>query len=192
MKVIEATTYKEEDHSVVSLRFKSIDQLLDPDDPTPLPKKELTQDAEDSILDNLFAFGWKKPAVLEVQLPGSDDPGQAAEIAEAIRHHFRFVLTEHARDTGIFIRERRAALTLTVINLVIGALFVVFLYENESWMNSLAGIVIGLIIIIMNWATIWDTYEFFIFDGRQRMHRRKLLQKLIREEIRVVPVAKED
>jgi hypothetical protein len=38
----------------------------------------------------------------------------------------------------------------------------------------------------MNWATIWDTYEFFIFDGREKSQRKKLLNKIINAEIHVI------
>ena len=58
---------------------------------------------------------------------------------------------------------------------------------DNGWMNSIAGTALGGLIVIMNWATIWDTCEFFIFDRRQQMQRKKLLNKIIDSEIRVVP-----
>ena len=60
MKVIEAMHREENGRTRVSLKFKTMDQLLDPDDPSPLPKKELTQDAEDAILSNVFAGKFEK------------------------------------------------------------------------------------------------------------------------------------
>ena len=187
MKVIEATHREDNGRTIVNLRFKTRDQLLDPDDPSPLQKKELTQAAEDAILSTVYAVGLKKPVALEIEIPGVPDPGPATEISDAIRHHFHFVLTEHERETGIFLRERHVSLAFTGINLLIALLYIVFLYENEAWMTSLAGIVIGGVIVIMNWATVWDTYEFFIFDGREKKNRKKLLEKIIRGEIRVIP-----
>lgn len=187
MKVIESTRREENDRTIVNLRFKTMDQLLDPDDPSPAPKKELTQAAEDAILSTVYAVRLKRPVTLEIEIPGVPDPGSVTEIPDAIRHHLRFVLTEHERETGIFLRERHVSLAFTGLNLLIAMLYVVFLYENEAWMTTLAGIVISAIIIIMNWATIWDTYEFFIFDGRERKNRKKLLEKVIHSEIRVIP-----
>src|SRR5512136_1632440 len=111
MKIIKATHRKENDRTIVNLRFKTRDQLLDPDDPCPLQKKALTQEAEDAILNNVFAYKLKMLVTLELQVPPGSGP--AREISDAIRHHFRFVLTEHQRDTVIFIRERRTALALT-------------------------------------------------------------------------------
>ena len=88
MKVIEAMHREENGRTIVSLKFKTRDQLLDPDDPSPLPKKELTQDAEDAILNNVFAYWLKKPVNLEIQIPMVPDPGSVKEISDAIRQSF--------------------------------------------------------------------------------------------------------
>jgi len=191
MKVIEATYREENGRTKVNLRFKTRDQLLDPDDPSPLPQKELTQEAEDAILSNAFAGKLKTPVTLEIQIPDVPDPGPVTEITKAIRRHFRYVLTEHKRDTAIFIRERRTALAFTVFNILIALLYVGYAYQHEEWMTSNAGILVGGIIVIMNWATIWDTYEFFIFDGREKSQRKKLLNKIIDAEINIIPYHKD-
>ena len=126
MKVITATRKKENGRTIVNLKFKTRDQLLDPDDDSPLSARELTQEAEDSIVNNVFAGRLTKPVTLEIQVPGVPDAGSEKEIADAIRHHFRFVLSEHERDTAIFIRERRMALAFTGLNILIaGALWIV-------------------------------------------------------------------
>jgi hypothetical protein len=192
MKIIKATHRTENGRTIVNLRFKSRDQLLDPDDPCPLQKKELTQEAEDAILSNMFAEKLKKPVALEIQVPDVPDSGSAADISDAIRHHFRSVLTEHQRDTAIFIRERRTALALTAFNIMLGLFYLGYASVHEDWMSTIPGQFIGGVIIIMNWATIWDTYEFFIFDGREKSHRKKLLNKIIDADIRIIPVQSAD
>jgi hypothetical protein len=149
-------------------------------------KKELTQEAEDAILNNVFSFRLRKPVILEIQLPGITDKTGAREIPDAIRHHFRFLLSEHGRDTAIFIRERRTALGLTLVNIMIALVYIWYAYQHENRDTTITGIFIGALVIIMNWATVWDTYEFFIFDGCQKSQRRKLLKKIIDSEIHVV------
>jgi hypothetical protein len=188
MKVIDAKHSEENGRAIVSLIFKTKDQLLDPEDPSPLPKKELTQDAEDAILNNVFAYWLKKPVNLEIQVPRVPDPGSMEDISDAIRNHFRFVLIGHKRDTAIFIRERRTALVFTGLNILIALLYIGYAYLNENWMSTIAGTLIGGFVIIINWATIWDTYEFFIFDSREKYQRKKLLNKIIDGEIQVVPL----
>jgi hypothetical protein len=192
MKVIKASRRKENGRTIVNLRFKTKDQLLDPDDPSLLQKKELTQDAEDSIISNVFSGSLKKPLTLEIEVPGFPNPEPATEISQAIRDHFRFVLSEQIKETAIFIRERRITLGFAVINIVILGLYALYAGMNENWMNTPVGIAMGGIIIIMNWATIWDSYEFFIFDSRERRHRKKLLNKIIGAEIRVIPLPAEN
>jgi len=192
MKIIKATHRTENGQTIVNLRFKTIDQLLDPDDPCPLRKKELTQEAEDTILNNVFAERLKKPVTLEIQVPGVPDSGSATEISEAIRHHFRSVLTDHQRDTAIFIRERRTALALTAFNILLGLIYLGYASIHEDWMATITGQFIGGVIIIMNWATIWDTYEYFIFDSREKRHRKKLLNKIINADIRIIPLQSVD
>jgi hypothetical protein len=188
MKVIEAEHRAEKGQTIVSLKFKTRDQLLDPDDPSPLPKKELTPDAEDAIITNVFAHPLRNPVNLEVQVPMVPDPGSVKEISEAIRNHLRFVLTEHKRDTAIFVRERRTALAFTGFNILLALFYIGYVYQHPDWETTIAGIFIGGLVIIMNWATIWDTYEFFIFDGREKSQRKKLLTKIINGEIRVIPL----
>ncbi|HSA37701.1 MAG TPA: hypothetical protein P5013_02275 [Methanoregula sp.] len=187
MKVIRADRHQENGRTIVNLNFKTMDQLLDPDDLGPLPEKELTTEAEEAILRNVFAGTLSSPLTLGIQAPGVPDAGQKTGIPDAIRHHFRVLLTEHDRDWAIFLRERRTALAFTGFNILVALVYLAYSVEHADWMASVPGQAIGGIIIIFNWATIWDTYEFFIFDGREKRQRRKLLQKIIDAEIRVVP-----
>jgi hypothetical protein len=191
MKVIEALHREENGRPVVSLRFKTKDQLLDPDDPSSLPQKELTQEAEDAILNNVFYYNLRKPVTLEIQVPDISDQEGIKGISDAIRHHFRYLLTEHKRDTAIFVRERRTALAFTALNILIAFVFLGYGYLHENWETSLAGMFIGGLVIIINWATIWDTYEFFIFDSREKSQRKKLISKIINGEIRIIPLTQQ-
>jgi hypothetical protein len=133
----------------------------------------------------------KKPVNIEIQLPMIPDPGSTKDISDAIRNHFRFVLVGHNRDTAIFIRERRTALAFTGLNIMIALLYIGYAYLNENWMSTIAGTLVGGLVIIINWATIWDTYEFFIFDSREKYQRKKLLNKIIDAEINVIPYHKD-
>jgi hypothetical protein len=188
MRIIQATHREEDGLTAVSLLFKGREQLFDPGDPSPAAQQELTGEAEASILSNFDAVPLKKQVRLEILLPESPDPASVASVPEAIRYHFRFLLGESERDWRIFLRERRMSLAFAVVNILIGLLYIDILSRNESLMTTLWGIVAGTIIVILNWATIWDTYEFFIYDGRQRRHRMKLLEKIAGAGIRVVPV----
>jgi len=185
MRVIQSEHREADGRITVTLHFKAKGQLLDPDDPSQPSQQELTEEAETAIISNFDAVPLKTPAVLEIRFPEIPDPDRTS-IPDAIRHHFRYVLDEHERDWGIFLRGRRASLAFAVFNILLAFLYLVTLYENEAWITSFAGIVIGGVIVILNWATIWDTYEFFIFDGRERRHRKQLLKKIIGADIRII------
>jgi hypothetical protein len=187
-RVIQATTREEEGRTTVSLLFKTREQLLDPGDPSPPERQELTEEAAESIIGNFDAGPLKKPVTLEIRLPGAPDPGFPAALPEAVRYHFRFLLREHERDWRIFLRERRMSLAFTLINILIAIVYVGILSRNEALLTTLVGLVTAAVIVIMNWATIWGTYEYFIYDGLRKQHRMKLLEKIIGAEIHVIPV----
>ncbi len=65
---------KEEQGGTVlfTFRFKALGQLLDEGDPTPLPEKELTEEAEDAIAGHLDEYRVSKPASLVIELPEKD------------------------------------------------------------------------------------------------------------------------
>jgi len=191
MKVINAARHDENGRTIVNMRFKTKDQLLNPDDPSLLPERELTQEAEEAILSNVFADTLSKPVNLEIEVPDISDTIAAAEISKAIRNHFRFVLVEHERETAIFIRERRTSLVFTGINFLIALFYMGYGYQHPNWNTTLAGTFIWAFVVIINWATVWDTYEFFIFDSREKNQRKILLNKIIDGEIHVVPLTQD-
>ena len=84
---------KEEQGGTVlfTFRFKALGQLLDEGDPTPLPAKELTEEAEDAIAGHLDEYRVGRSASLVIELPEKDLAGvQSSLISEAVRHHFEF------------------------------------------------------------------------------------------------------
>ena len=186
MKVIAAKYYDENGRRVVDLKFKSIDQLLDPSDHSPLERKELTDEAEEAVINNAFAGGLNKRLTINLELPEVQTLESSLRICSAVRNHFRYTLSEHERDTAIFIRERRISFFFTILNILIALVYVEYASLHEDWMYSKLGIIIGTVIIIINWATIWDTYEFFIYDSRQRHQKKKLLTRIIDADITII------
>ncbi len=124
MRVIQAARRKESGGTTVSLLFKATGQLLEPDDPSPPARQELTEEAEESIISNFDAVPLKEPVGIEIRLPDALDPVSLMSIPEAVRHHFRFVLSEHEREMGIFLRERRMSLAFTVMNLLVAIIYI--------------------------------------------------------------------
>lgn len=161
-------------------RFKSLDQFLDPDDPTPLPEKELTEEAEDAISGHLDEYRVSRSACLVIELPEKDLADVAPlQIAESIRHHFQFRQDDLTHDLKISRREGMYSFMLMVVNIILLGLFVAYVTIHEIPLESMKVVLILALLTIMNWVTIWDTYEHFFFDYRNLARRRRIFRKVL-------------
>ncbi len=155
----------------IGFRFKSTDQLFDPDDPS-LSARELTEFAEEYISSYLDGCNLKKIAGITVGLPwDSLSPEEAALLPEAIRRHFSFRIADLDDDRRVSRREGGVSLALATFNAAIAVLFVVVLLTG--------------LVTILNRVTIWDTYEYFVYDYRREIRKRRIYQKLAGIGIRV-------
>ncbi|HNI41328.1 MAG: hypothetical protein ACP5NU_01530 [Methanomicrobiales archaeon] len=177
---------EEQDKTVqITFRFKSLEQFFDEDDPNPLPDKELTEEAEDAISGHLDEYRVGKPARLVIELPGKDlADGVILPITEAIRHHFRFRQDDLTHDLKIAWREGIYSLILMLVNIGLLLAFIAYVGVSEIPPQSLKAGIILAFLTIMNWATIWDTYEHFLYDYRNLARKRRIFRK-----ITTIPIA---
>ena len=177
---------EEQDKTVqITFRFKSLEQFFDEDDPNPLPDKELTEEAEDAISGHLDEYRVSKPARLVIELPGKDlTDGIIPHIAESIRHHFGFRQDDLTHDLKIALREGIYSLILMLVNIGLLLLFIAYVGVSEIPPQSLKAGIILAFLTIMNWATIWDTYEHFLYDYRNLARKRRIYRK-----ITTIPIA---
>lgn len=167
----------------VGFRFKSTDQLLDPDDPSPLPGRELTEFAEEYIASYLDGCNLKKIAGIVVGLPrDSLSPENVALLPEAIRRHFSFRIADLDDDMRVSLREGKISLAIAILNAGIAILFVVVL---AGYLDTPVVILLTGLVTILNWVTVWDTYEYFVYDYRRELRKRRIYQKLAGIGIRV-------
>jgi hypothetical protein len=185
MRVIPSVHREDEGKEIIALRFKALEQFFDQSDPSGPATKELTPEAEESIISNADVVHLKKPVRLDLLFPPSSGMPSSTEIVAAVRHHFSYLLDEHKRETRIFIRHRRTSVFFTVFNALLAVIFLLIYAQHPDLTSTILGVLLGGLIIILNWTTVWDTYEFFIYDGRFNYRRRKLLRKIIASEIRV-------
>ena len=90
----------------LELKFKALDRLLDPEDPHPLPERELTELAEETIAGYVDEFIVKRPVVLTVSLPrDSVTPEVLALIPDTIRRHFAFRLNDLDHEKRLSLSE---------------------------------------------------------------------------------------
>jgi hypothetical protein len=172
---------KEEQGGTVlfTFRFKALGQLFDEGDSTPLPEKELTEEAEDALAGHLDEYKVSKPANLVIELPEKDITDVSpALITEGVHNHFRFRYDDVTHDMKIHMREGIYSIILLLVNVAILLLFAYYAAKNEIPVDVIfVGIIIGFI-TIMNWVTVWHTYEHFMYDYRNLARKRWIFEKL--------------
>ncbi len=167
----------------IGFLFKSTDQLLDPDDPSPLPARELTEFAEEYIAGYLDGCSLQKIGGITIGLPRESlSPDTAALLPETIRRHFSFRIADLNDDMRVSRREGRISLALATLNAAIAVPFVVVFAGrlDEPIVTLLTGLV-----TILNWVTVWDTYEYFVYDYRRELRKHRIYRKLAGIDIRV-------
>jgi len=186
MRGVAVTRKEDEGEVTLSFRFKSINQLLDPDDPAPLPDTELAELAEENLWGYLNEFRLKAPVKLILSIPAAEiTPEESSLIPEAVRGHFAFRIQNIRHDLLISRRAGLYSLAITIGNALIGILFLFIITPYGLSVDSPFLLLAGAFITIMNWVTIWDTYEHFLYDYRGIVRKRKLYEKISRIPISV-------
>ncbi|WP_250986283.1 hypothetical protein [Methanoculleus oceani] len=183
MREVRVTRTERDGAVEIGFRFKSSDQLLDPDDPSPLPARELTEFAEEYIASYLDGCNLKEIAGITVGLPGESlSPEKAALLPETIRRHFSFRIADLDDDRRVSRREGRISLALAILNAAIAVLFIGVIAGR---LDGPTAILLTGLVTILNWVTVWDTYEYFVYDYRREVRKRRIYEKLADIDIRV-------
>ncbi len=170
----------------LSFSFKSIGQLIDPDDPSPLPGTELTETAEEVLSGYLDEYRVNSPVNVVIALPEGDiPPGGTTLIPDAIRRHFAFHIQDVEHERVISHREGLYSLAIAIGNALVAVLFIYIATSTEIPLESFPIVLIAGFITILNWVTIWDTYEHFVYDYRAIRRKRQIYEKLSRIPISV-------
>ena len=64
-------------------------------------------------------------------------------------------------------------------------LFLFYVTVNEIPLESVKVLIIVGFLTIMNWATIWDTYEHFVYEYRNLARKRRIFRKIIKIPISI-------
>jgi len=178
---------RKEEHdgtAFLTFRFKALGQLLDLDDPTPLPAKELTEVAEDAIFGHLDEYSVRRAASLVLELPEKDLDGTASSlIIDAVRHHFGFRGSDLIHDMKISWREGIYSFTVSVGNAAFLIWFLLYITKNDISVDAVKVTIFLGFLTILNWVTIWDTYEHFVYDYRNLFRKRRIYKK-----VTVIPI----
>ena len=179
MKKIVVKKEEQGGNVLFTFRFKALGQLFDEGDPTPLPDKELTEEAQDALAGHLDEYRVSKPANLVIELPEKDITDVSPSLmTEGVHNHFRFRYDDVSHDMKIHLREGIYSIMLLLANIAILVVFVYLVTKNEIPLDAVATTLILGFITIMNWVTVWHTYEHFMYDYRNLARKRWIFEKL--------------
>ena len=139
----------------------------------------MTEEAEEAIAGYLDEYRVGRPASLLIELPEKDlADGSSSLISEAVHHHFGFRYNDVTHDMKIHLREGIYSIMLLLGNVAVLLLFVYFASKNEIPMDTISITIIIGFITIMNWVTVWHTYEHFMYDYRNLARKRWIFEKI--------------
>jgi hypothetical protein len=172
---------KEEEGGTVrfTFRFKSLGQLLDEEVPNWVQGRELTGEAEEALAGYLDEYRVGRSASMVIELPEQELAGTSSSlITDAVRHHFGFRQDDLTHDLKISRREGGYSIIFMLVNIFILLVYAAYVTVNTLPLDSVTVVLIFGLIAILNWATIWDTYEHFVFDYRTLVRKRRIFRKI--------------
>ena len=181
MRAIAVERSNGDEGATLLFTFRSITMLFDPDDPAPLPDTGLTLAAEETFAEYLNEFRIPAPVNMIISLPAGEMPPEGTTlIPDAVRQHFALCIGDILHEQRISRREGMYSLCIAIGNALIAMLFFCIITEYGISIESPPIFLLGAFITIMNWVTIWDTYEHFLYDFRGIVRRKRLYEKISR------------
>jgi hypothetical protein len=175
---------------VLKIHIGELNQLFNAMDPAPFRERDLDPNAEQFIVDWARELRGDGPLALAVHLDrqaGTAD--EAAMLRDAVHEFF----TERAHVT----RQRlRQLLRVGRTSLIIGLAFLTtsIVISNQLGSEGEAGNVTGLVresLLIGGWVAMWRPLEVFLYDWWPIVAEARLLDRLGRMAVQIVPSARQ-
>ena len=139
----------------------------------------MTEEAEDALAGHLDEYRVSRPSNLVIELPEKDIINVSSSlITEGVQNHFKFRYDDVSHDMKIHLREGIYSIMLLLGNVAVLLLFVYYATKNELPLDAVSATLILGFITIMNWVTVWHTYEHFMYDYRNLARKRWIFEKI--------------
>jgi hypothetical protein len=182
MQKIKVTRRNSDKGVILDIRFKTLSQLLDQEDPTPLPGQELTEFAEETIAGYLDEYRVRRPVELKLCVPEPELSKDVSSIANAVQNHFLFRVPDLEHQLILSRREGIYSFIIATFNAIL-AVIIFTAYYDKAAEGSLPFLLLIGLITILNWVTVWDTYEYFMYDYRNLWRKKRIYKKITRMPI---------
>jgi hypothetical protein len=101
-----------------------------------------------------------------------------------VKNHFTFRVPNLEHDLILKRREGAYSFIIAGFNAILAVIFFTIYYQ-EYVAGTLPFLLVLGLVTILNWVTIWDTYEFFMYDYRNLWRKKRIYQKITRMPITV-------
>ena len=160
---------------VIELKLESLVSLFDPLDPFPVPTRDLSQAAEEFIVEWARELPLASPIRIVLHVPESA-PNEAPDLQAAFTNHFSQRASSVRGDLSELFRVGRTSLAIgltTLIACVLGAQG-----AGLALGNTPAARILSEGLIILGWVANWRPVEIFLYDWWPLARRRRLYQRL--------------
>ena len=179
MQIINVKELKSGKQNTLAFRFKSINQLFDESDNRLLPYREVSELAEETIFSYVDLYPVRAHLDLVIELPQEKNRDSEIKlIDEAIHNHFKERIPDIIHYLKLTNREGMYSSIITLVNAIFGLTFLYFMNTGDLSATSIPVEIIGFLLVIANWASMWNTYEFYFYDYRTLYRKKRLYNKI--------------
>jgi hypothetical protein len=159
-------------------------QLFSSIDPSPFVERDLDEEAERFVLTWARDLPEGERLELEIRLGCAERlPGEAAQIAEAIRLHFRRRGDAASRELRALLRRGRISLVIGLLFLTVTSLTAGFIVD---WLGTgRVSTILQTGLTVVGWVSLWRPMEIFLYDWWPLAGDRRLFRRLSEMPVRV-------
>jgi hypothetical protein len=177
-----AATRGSQDSLTIDLQTDAVDALFHPFDPSPLPRRIVSSEADAYVVERVSSVPDDAPLELRILLPASA-AARCDDVQEAFRGHYascaarqRLLLRRHFREAGLMLLK---GIVFAVILITIARSIAAF--SESLLMSKIAG---GLSLIV--WVCLWRPVDMLIYEWRPLKNEVKLRDRLAEIRVRCI------
>lgn len=173
----------------MKLQLRELAQLFNSMDPSPFHDRDLDADAEEFILNYARELPADRKLELVIHLAVAPEQETADKVEISVRRYFATRARMKQRELHFMMRQGRTSL-------IVGLVFLATCLATAEVLQTLGKGTFASIIreglTIAGWVAMWRPLQIYLYDWWPLRHERKLLQKLARMRVRIVPATSGD
>jgi hypothetical protein len=175
----------------IDLRLRTLDELFNSLDPSPLVERDIDDAIEDYMTDFVQDAPHDAPLVLVLHLPAAALARlDAGVVEESVVNYFSFLSDRQNRQLHLFMRESRR-------DALVGLIFLIACIAGSqafrAFVPGVAGDLVSEGLIIIGWVANWRPVSAFLYDWRPAREKARIYARLaslslqLREDVRPAP-----